>query len=56
MIRKDLSIALEAAEFADAKTKFAQHAIDIYRELEKKGLGKKDFGVVFQYIHKNFDL
>jgi 3-hydroxyisobutyrate dehydrogenase-like beta-hydroxyacid dehydrogenase len=42
-----LSIALEAAEFSDAKTKFAQHAIDYYRDLEKKGFGKKDFGVVY---------
>ena len=56
LIRKDLSIALEAAGEAEAKTKFAQHAIDYYRDLEKKGFGKKDFGYVYQYIHKNFDL
>ena len=56
LIRKDLSIALEAAEFADAKLKFAQMAIEQYRELEKKGYGKKDFGVVYRYIHKNSDI
>jgi 3-hydroxyisobutyrate dehydrogenase len=56
LIRKDLSIALEAAEQADAKLKFGQLAIDQYRELEKKGFGKKDFGYVYQYIHKNFDI
>lgn len=41
---------------AEAKTEFAKYAIDYFRELEKKGFGKKDFGFVFQYIHKNFDL
>ena len=47
LIRKDLSIALEAAEQADAKLKFTEHAIDMYRDLEKKGFGKKDFGYVY---------
>ena len=56
LIRKDLSIALEAAEQSDAQTKFAEHAINMYRELEKKGFGKKDFGYVYQYIHKNFEV
>ncbi len=56
MIRKDLSIALEAAEHANAKLKFGQYSIDYYRELEKKGFGKKDFGFVYQYIHKNFEV
>ena len=41
LIRKDLSIALEAAEQADAKLKFGQLAIDQYRELEKKALVRK---------------
>ncbi len=56
LIRKDLSIALEAAEEAGASVKFGKYTIDMYRELEKKGFGKKDFGYVYQYIHKNFDL
>jgi 3-hydroxyisobutyrate dehydrogenase-like beta-hydroxyacid dehydrogenase len=37
LIRKDLSIALEAAAYANAQVKFAEHAIEYYRELEKKG-------------------
>jgi len=56
LIRKDLSIALDAAAKADAKLKFAQAAIDQYRELEKKGYGKKDFGFVYQSIHKNGEI
>ena len=55
-MRKDLSIALEAAEHVDAKLKFGQSTIDYYRELEKKGMGNKDFGIVYKYIHKNFDV
>jgi len=51
LIRKDLSIALDAAKQADAHIEFAQAAYDSYVELEKKGLGKKDFGVVFRDIH-----
>ena len=56
LIRKDLSIALEAAEKADAKLLFGQLAIEQYLKLEKKGYGKKDFGFVYQYIHKNHDV
>jgi 3-hydroxyisobutyrate dehydrogenase len=53
LIRKDLSIALEAAGAADANLNFAKAAIDTYRDLEKKGYGKKDFGYVYRYIHTN---
>lgn len=56
LMRKDLSIALEAAEKSDTKLRFAQHAIDQYRELEKKGYGKKDFGFVYRQVHKNYDI
>ena len=54
MIRKDLSIALGAAEHVGAKLNFAENAIDYYREIEKLGHGTKDFGFVYQYINKNF--
>jgi len=56
LIRKDLSIALESAESAKSKLKFGEMCIDYYLELEKKGFGKKDFGFVYQYIHKNYNL
>jgi len=56
LIRKDLSIALDAADEAEASVKFAKNSFEVYRELEKKGFGKKDFGFVYQYIHKNFKL
>ena len=47
LIRKDLSIALEAAKESEAQTKFAEEAIKYYRDIEKKGFGKKDFGFVY---------
>ena len=56
LIRKDLAIALEAAEHSNAKLKFGENAIDYFRDLEKKGYGKKDFGFVYQYIYKNFQV
>jgi 3-hydroxyisobutyrate dehydrogenase-like beta-hydroxyacid dehydrogenase len=56
LIRKDLAIALEAADKCGAKLKFGQNTIDYYIDLEKKGFGKKDFAFVYQYIHKNFKL
>lgn len=53
LIKKDLALALEAAQVADANTEFTEKAIDYYRDLEKKGFGNRDFGYVFQYIFKN---
>ena len=53
LMRKDLALALECAEAVDAKVEFAEKSLDIYRLLEKKGHGGKDFGYVFQYLMKN---
>jgi len=49
-------LALEAAHGVDAKTDMLEKSLDYYLQLEKKGLGKKDFGYVYQYIYKNFDI
>jgi len=56
LIRKDLDLALEAASSVDARTDMAEKSREYYRALEKKGLGRKDFGYVFQYIMKNYKL
>jgi 3-hydroxyisobutyrate dehydrogenase len=53
LMRKDISIAMEAAEQSGASVEFGQKAIDYYIEVEKKGFGTKDFGYVYQYVHKN---
>jgi 3-hydroxyisobutyrate dehydrogenase-like beta-hydroxyacid dehydrogenase len=56
LIRKDLALALEAAEQCKATIKFGEHSLEYYRDLEKKGYAKKDFGFVYQYIHKNLKM
>jgi 3-hydroxyisobutyrate dehydrogenase-like beta-hydroxyacid dehydrogenase len=47
LIKKDLALALEAAQAGNANTEFTEKAIDYYRDLEKKGFGNRDFGFVF---------
>ncbi len=47
LVKKDLSIALDAASHVDAKIKFGEYSFDYYKDLEKKGYGKKDFGFVY---------
>ena len=53
LIKKDLALAIEAANTVNADTNLTQIAIDYYGQLEKKGYGNKDFGFVYQYIMKN---
>lgn len=42
-----MALALECASKVDSNVDFAEHALDYYRTLEKKGYGQKDFGYVF---------
>ena len=53
LIKKDMVLALEAAHSADARTDMLEKSLEYYLDLEKAGMGKKDFGYVFQYIMKN---
>jgi len=53
LIKKDLALALEAADSVNADTTMTEQSIEYYRKLEKLGYGTKDFGFVFQYIMKN---
>ena len=56
LIKKDMVLALEAAHSANAKTDMLEKSLDYYVQLEKKGKGTKDFGYVYQYISKNYDI
>ena len=56
MIRKDLALALEALKETDAKYDMTEMALNYYRAIEKKGFGKKDFGIVYQYYMKGYEL
>lgn len=53
LIKKDLALAVDAADHAKADHAMTDFTIDYFRELEKKGFGGKDFAYVFQYIMKN---
>lgn len=53
LIRKDMTLALDLAEEVNATTQAAKMCMDDYLNLEKKGQGGKDFGYVYQYVHKN---
>ena len=53
LIKKDMVLALEAAHSANARTDMLEQSLQYYVDLEKAGLGKKDFGYTYQYIMKN---
>lgn len=53
LIKKDLGLVLEAGEEVDASLGFGEKAFNYFTELEKQGLGHKDFSVVYQYINGN---
>lgn len=50
LMKKDLSIVLDAASQVNLDLKFGTKAIEYFHELERQGKGKKDFGIVYQYI------
>ncbi|CAI2375471.1 unnamed protein product [Moneuplotes crassus] len=50
LVKKDLSIVLDSAAEVNLDLQFGTKAIEFYHELERQGKGKKDFGVVYQYI------
>ena len=47
LVKKDLSLAIEAANSAGALSDFSQKAIDYYSDMERKGAGNKDFSFVY---------
>ena len=50
LMLKDVGLALEAAREVNCKTELGDHSKDIYERLSRGGLGKKDFGVVYDAI------
>jgi len=56
LVKKDLALALECAASVNAKSDMTEASIEYYRKLEKMGYGTKDFGFVYQYIMKNYEL
>jgi 3-hydroxyisobutyrate dehydrogenase len=50
LILKDLTLALNAADDCGALLPVTKLTNDLYKSLNDKGLGDKDFGVMFQYL------
>lgn len=47
---KDLGLGLEAAREVKSKTELGDHSQDIYKRLSAAGLGRKDFGVIYDVL------
>ena len=47
LMLKDIGIAKEAAKKVGANIPIGLHTVDVYKQLCDKGMGKKDFGVVY---------
>ena len=56
LIKKDLALALDIAEQVNANVDFGEKAIEYFSELDKKGYGGKDFGIVYQYLMKDMKM
>ncbi|UJR33761.1 hypothetical protein I4U23_021188 [Adineta vaga] len=52
MMTKDLLLALEAAEEAQASTPLTEKATELYRKICSSGLNKRDFSVIFKYLNE----
>ena len=50
LMHKDVGLALDAAKSVGVKTELGKHSYDIYGELMKQGLNKKDFGVIYDVL------
>jgi len=56
LIRKDLGLAMDAAQACKAEYFMTRRAFDFYAEIEKQGYSKKDFSIVYQYLVHNNDM
>ena len=56
LMLKDLRLAVEAAREVSCKTEFDENSRDLYERLSKAGLGRKDFGIIYDMLinKKNF--
>ena len=50
LMLKDVGLALESAREAGSKTELGDLSKDIYERLSKAGLGRKDFGVIYDAL------
>lgn len=50
LMKKDLTLANDAANTSGVPTPLGQKALETYEMLSKEGFGKKDFAVIYQYL------
>jgi len=53
LMLKDLGLAVDAAKSVDAPVNLGDLAKSVYADLSKKGAGKSDFSVVYDFLSKN---
>ena len=53
LMLKDLGLAIDVAKESKTTTKLGQTSMEIFQELSKRGLGKKDFSIIFDLLKKN---
>ena len=50
---KDLKLASDAAKSVNCKVELGQTSKKIYQEITDKGMGRKDFGIIYDLILKD---
>ena len=50
---KDLKLAVEAAQSVNCKVELGQASKKIYQNITDKGMGRKDFGIIYDLILNN---
>jgi 3-hydroxyisobutyrate dehydrogenase len=50
LMKKDLKLAIDAAQECGAKMEFANRAEEVYTEVEQGGYGNKDISVVYKHL------
>jgi 3-hydroxyisobutyrate dehydrogenase len=53
LMLKDLKLAVEAAQSVNCKVDLGERSKQTYQNITDKGMGRKDFGVVFDLISKD---
>lgn len=50
---KDLKLAVDAASSANCKVELGETSRKIYQQIVENGMGRKDFGIIYDLILKN---
>ena len=53
LMLKDLKLATDAAKSVDCKVELGNASKQIYKKIADQGMGRKDFGIIYDLILKN---